>query len=78
MKDDTYERRPGKDSWSMCSYCTRDGSCVGNNIQDRQLKCEYLLYVYTRANSCVDMLIAEGRRDSHLPFLKDTSSKDYA
>ena len=37
-------------------------SCVGSNILNRQLEHKYLLY--TRANSCVDRLKAEGSRDS--------------
>ena len=34
-------------------------SCVGSDILDRQLECEYLL-LYARANSSVDRLQAEG------------------
>ena len=44
-----------KDSWSVCTCCTR---YVGNDIQDRQL--EYLLYAY-KTNCCVDTLNTEAR-----------------
>ena len=47
----------------MRTYCARDGSCVGSDFWDRQLECEYVLYV-CKADSCIDRLKAEGSRDS--------------
>ena len=42
------------DSRRVCTYCTRDYSCVGSDIWERQLECKY-----TGANSCVDRLNTE-------------------
>ena len=43
----------------MPTYCTRDSICVNDNIWDRQLECEQLMF--TKASSCVDRLLTEHR-----------------
>ena len=53
--------------------------CVGNDIRDRQLECECLLYVYkTNRVQRVDRLNTEGGRGSVSWLIHVSTRKDYA
>ena len=54
-----------KDGLSVHTYCTRDSSSIGSNIGIGSWSVStYRMFIYTRADNCVDRLNTEGGRHS--------------
>ena len=75
-----------KENRSLCTYCTRNGSCVGNNCKigmgtwNVSITIQMLTVVYGQAEweGGTDSALWLLPGDSHRLFLPDGSSKDYA